>query len=562
MNFTPLVSPAVTPLDAHFRMPEYTIPGEYFSPLTSPALEAQTRPAQRSVYGTLRGSDTSDTQSPVDMEIDQNPTLALTNSMPALRKSKRRSTTASTKSTGRAVKQSPAMKPQTRRKQPSSTVIHPKEVAELLEEAQRSKENGQSQSGNGKLSLPYGQDSSETESVSPEPLSEILMPPPATPRAGSVARSPYLRAQRSGQQIGEQSGQQSGSHTQNRSQPQPGPSRSSRNAPATPASLMKIQKKSGNCASERHALEESTSRAEAELEQIMEGIVMPESAAVAKPTLPTLQTQHLSDNQVTPTFSAKRAPTSASTPIITSAFASPHFGAVASPGGSISSKRGDSKAGGRPGKKRGSTSSSQISPALRPRISPSIKPLLPEGSKFSSIHPPLPPADLSSFEATINAETSALLLASKSNYQNILEGTHLPGVSYPEALSTNLTSKRTSHKIAEQGRRNRINNALQEIASLLPSSTPELNGIGARSGSVDAGTPAGGGMNGMMNGTAAQQSNSKASTVEMAIDYIKSLQTELKDVRSRLEDAEKKLGGSAVGSAVGSPVGSPAAVKA
>lgn len=380
MNFTPLVSPAVTPLDTHFRIPEYTIPGEYFSPLTSPALEAQTRPVQRSVYGTLRGSDTSDTQSPVEMDIDQNPNLAATHSVPALRKSKRRSTTTSTKSTGRAVKQSPAMKPQTRRKQPSSTVIPPKDVAELIDEAQRSKENGYSRSGNGKLSLlPYGRDSSEADSVSPEPLSEILMPPPATPQAGSVARSPYLKAQQNGPQVGQQTGPESQSGSQN----QPASTRSTPNAPATPASLMRIQKNSGNNTSERQALEESNSRAEAELEQIMEGIVMPEIGAGAKPTLPTLQTQHLRDNQVTPSLSAKKAPTSASTPATTSTFASPHFGAAASPGGSISSKRGDPKAGGKAGKKRSSISSSQVSPALRPRISPSIKPLLPEGSKLT-----------------------------------------------------------------------------------------------------------------------------------------------------------------------------------
>ena len=126
----------------------------------------------------------------------------------------------------------------------------------------------------------------------------------------------------------------------------------------------------------------------------------------------------------------------------------------------------------------------------------------------------------------MNAETSALLLATKSNYQNILEGTHLPGVSYPEALSENLTSKRTSHKIAEQGRRNRINGALQEIAQLLPaSSTPQLSG-------KEEGSTA----------TAAQQSSSKASTVEMAIDYIKTLQAELKEVRGKLEAAETKIG--------------------
>lgn len=133
----------------------------------------------------------------------------------------------------------------------------------------------------------------------------------------------------------------------------------------------------------------------------------------------------------------------------------------------------------------------------------------------------------------VNAETSALLLASKSNYQNILEGTHLPGVSYPEALSTNLTSKRTSHKIAEQGRRNRINTALQEIASLLPPPTPTISG-GSSSQTTGVASM-------IMTGTAAQQSNSKASTVELAIEYIRSLQAELQDVKGQLADATRKL---------------------
>ena len=46
----------------------------------------------------------------------------------------------------------------------------------------------------------------------------------------------------------------------------------------------------------------------------------------------------------------------------------------------------------------------------------------------------------------------------------------------------------------------------------------------------------------MLAGTAAQQSNSKASTVELAIEYIKSLQGELQDVKGRLEEAEQELG--------------------
>lgn len=123
-----------------------------------------------------------------------------------------------------------------------------------------------------------------------------------------------------------------------------------------------------------------------------------------------------------------------------------------------------------------------------------------------------------------------------------MEGTHLPGVSYPEALSTNLTSKRTSHKIAEQGRRNRINTALQEIASLLPAPTvPGSASNDSQGKEVGQGQKTSNSTNSSITATAAQQSNSKASTVEMAIEYIKSLQSELKDVKGRLEIAEKKL---------------------
>jgi hypothetical protein len=166
--------------------------------------------------------------------------------------------------------------------------------------------------------------------------------------------------------------------------------------------------------------------------------------------------------------------------------------------------------------KKRSSSSVLASPALLPRISPSIKPLLPGGKTAE--------------------DTASLLLASKSNYQNILEGTHLPGVSYPTELSTNLTSKRTSHKIAEQGRRNRINSALQEIATLLPRGQAKDSG-GDKSGSGDAGDN-----NDAPNGKGGSQSaNSKASTVEQAIEYIKQLKKDLAEANRRAEEAEKLL---------------------
>lgn len=133
----------------------------------------------------------------------------------------------------------------------------------------------------------------------------------------------------------------------------------------------------------------------------------------------------------------------------------------------------------------------------------------------------------------ISAETSALYLASKSNYQNIIDGTHLPGVSYPENLAENLSSKRTSHKIAEQGRRNRINLALKEIEGLLPA---HITAAAARKEKNSAKED-----NGDSDKPSAAAGASKASTVEMAITYIRSLQEELQVTKSKLEAAEKSL---------------------
>jgi hypothetical protein len=163
------------------------------------------------------------------------------------------------------------------------------------------------------------------------------------------------------------------------------------------------------------------------------------------------------------------------------------------------------------GRKRASISS--VSPALLPKISPNLKPLLPGTAGLS------------------DEDSTSRLFASKSNYQRILEGNTVPGVTYPSELSTNLTSKRTSHKIAEQGRRNRINCALQEIATLLPKgSNPETSegdgdsANGDKKDTKQANTP-----------------NSKASTVESAIEYIKHLRKELAEANKRAEEAEKKL---------------------
>ena len=74
--------------------------------------------------------------------------------------------------------------------------------------------------------------------------------------------------------------------------------------------------------------------------------------------------------------------------------------------------------------------------------------------------------------------------------------------------------------------------ALQEIASLLPPSTPQVNGQPGGAGGTSPSL--------MMSGTPAQQSNSKASTVELAIEYIKSLQKELSETKEKLQAAERE----------------------
>lgn len=351
-------------------MPDFAIPGEYFSPLTSPALEAQNHFAHRSVYGAMPSRDVSEMTSPIDMNIDLN-TATGAQSPNLIRKPRRKPSTTSTKNPARAVRQSPAMKPQTRRRHASTTSMPPKEVVEIIEEARRSKHNGgTAKMVTGKTSMPYSQDSSEAESVSPESLSEALMPPPATPRPGSAGRSPYLAGKLNGSKSA--------------------PLLAMSNEPATPASLMKIRKQAGKALSRQHSssnLREAASLAETEMEQIMEDIVLPEPARTSKPDLPPINTATANqDDQITPTLSARKTPyfgpLSAPLTATSSVFPSPQLGASPSPGGLMSSKRAEPKPLGRSGKTRNSITSVHVSPALRPKISPSIKPLLPEGGTF------------------------------------------------------------------------------------------------------------------------------------------------------------------------------------
>ncbi|KAL5320706.1 hypothetical protein ACEPPN_011516 [Leptodophora sp. 'Broadleaf-Isolate-01'] len=480
MAFTPLVSPAVTPLDPHFNIPEYTVPGAYFSPLSSPALHAQND--HSSVYDhRLSGT----TNSPIDTTHETHSAPASTTVL-ARKASKKALQQSSKPRSTRAVRQSPIVKPRKGKKN-SITAVSSQALGDILEPAHTQVTRSTAASSSHSAA---STEESENGSISPEHLSE--MAPPPVPAPGSTRASPYIQAQKAN------------TRAQNLVL----------GSPATPASLMRL--------TQSPPIGQPGSTQNMDLDDPgMDGFALPESAT-SRPELSRLDTQD--DGQITPTMSSTGVKTPGFATLPSPAFTrpgtaassqSPQIDAMNGSNGTATTRK-TPQLGSRSSKKRAS-SSVLVSPALLPRISPSIKPLLPGGSNGSS-------------------DTASLLLAaSKSNYQNILEGTHLPGVSYPTELSTNLTSKRTSHKIAEQGRRNRINSALQEIATLLPRGNKDSGG--EKSGSGDAGETA----EPMSAKSAAQSANSKASTVEQAIEYIKQLKQDIANANQRAEKAERLL---------------------
>lgn len=464
MAFTPLVSPAVTPLDPHFNMDSssFTVPGAYFSPLTSPALHAQNdAPA---IYDQIHSNN-----SPVEMELETSAPAVATVDI-SLKKPRKKPVA---KPRGKAnVRSSPIVKPQRRKTGPNPAI-----VSQVLTEVE---ENGNS------AFLPMPATSTETSpeensSVSPETLSD--MPPPPVPARRSTSKSPYIPPQRSGQQT-----------------PVSGPV-DLQPAPATPASLMKLPASKANKSSHDPAVTDH-----------IESLELPESVsnkALGKTIrrAPSQSTLEAAPSRGGNGMQPLHSPVFPKPSGTASATQSPQLG----PGSSGPAPRKTPQLA--PRSSRGRTASVHVSPALLPRISPNIKPLLPGTPGMTS------------------AESAASqLLMSKSNYQNILEGNQVPGVSYPSELSTNLTSKRTSHKIAEQGRRNRINSALQIMAGLLPGSENIKSDGGESSEKKDG-----------KDSKQANAQNSKASVVESAIIHMKTLQQENGDLKQQVADLRKQL---------------------
>ncbi|KLU84163.1 phosphorus acquisition-controlling protein [Magnaporthiopsis poae ATCC 64411] len=520
LSFTPLVSPAVTPLETQFPMDsQFTIPGAYFSPLASPSLHAQAEGSSVMFDHISRANNndgsgsSNNNNSPGDMDLET-PTPTPSNPIAPSEASKKPRKNAGHKARGKSVRQSPITKPQ-RKKMQTTPIINSQALSELAEALEHGQEESSYQllpppAPHGPSSSPTGATDSENGSVSPQALSE--MPPPPLPKPRSTRQSPYIEPQSTAPRSAVASLQGKG-----------------KLSPATPASLMRLT-------SPNSSLAAASGPTESMSHDTIENFELPESVNFQqKPRGPPLVTQ---SPLASPSLEPSSAKASPFQPLPSPKFAKPGAPASATQSPLLTGQASNSAAGTpaatvarrtpqmgpRGNKKRGSVSSSHVSPALRPRISPNIKPLLPGGTSAE--------------------DAASKLLASKSNYQNILEGIHVPGVSYPTSLSTNLTSKRTSHKIAEQGRRNRINSALQEIATLLPASVPSTgggdDGTGRGPDDWDGGDGDGGGKKNDKQGGAGGP-NSKASTVEMAIEYIKLLKQEVADATRRAEEAERKL---------------------
>lgn len=405
MAFTPLVSPAVTPQESHFQtLPEFTIPGAYFSPLTSPALQAQNGQQHQlpqhqhphpmpGYYTNPSTAGSSLATSPVDLNMDidmMGDGLSLPE--PA-RKTRKKTQVPRSAGPSSRVRQSPIVKAQKRKSTTLSSVIPPQELNTVLREVQ-------SQPGSaGLLKNHHFADSSGTESISPEALSEAVMGPP--PRPASSMHSPALQGQ---------------SH----SAPCSASMTASSLGPATPASLMSLERAQQLNGGRPLTAGSHSAHPLAQSHEVamLDDFELPPAVAVPhRPILDRIETNPPTTSaEATPRMAAFRKTPKLGPSSCQSITSSPALSAIASPSsamtpGTFAARKADnSKSGKNVSKKRGSIGASSvlISPAIRPKISPSIKPLLPEGGEslnFACTRSPL--LTSSSISQRISASTFA-----------------------------------------------------------------------------------------------------------------------------------------------------------
>ncbi|CAG8528690.1 3749_t:CDS:2, partial [Ambispora gerdemannii] len=211
----------------------------------------------------------------------------------------------------------------------------------------------------------------------------------------------------------------------------------------------------------------------------------------------------------------------------------PTIGSGSSSGGSaaaVSSNNNSSPGSGRKSNRQNTNSLSPValgptaaqtrSPqALKPTISPNLKPKL----------------------SGALADEVAEQLAQKSNYQNILEGTAQSlGISYSSDLQSSLESRRTTHKAAEQKRRDSLKQCFDELKRVVPyKSMLGKNIIIANSNNDDGDNSSSGG--GGKNGDGTMKNVSKLFLLKRAHDHIVELQEQNKDKDNIIAKLMKEL---------------------
>jgi hypothetical protein len=424
-----MVSPAGTP--SQFAVPDYTInPAAYFSPLTSPALHAQNSQQHfQHGYHNPGLAPTSNPPSPHDLNGDVDmmgdniappETSSATTKKPRLK----RANTPRTADPLARVRQSPIQKAAKRK---SASMLSSFAVADS--EGHKPPSRGpSSQPGSAGLVVPpqFRNDSSESGSISPEPLSEALMGPPPRRPASSTTNSPALQGRH---------------HPQHQnSNDIAAASAAAAAAAATPKSFLSMQRGQGSGTASGANTGDAFGGSimdedfvDIQLPGAASNVDAPVSTATltnsrrstasssaGRPVLPQLNTQNsnsaagASDGD-TPTATTT---TASNTPRLSAARKTPKLGPSSTPLSSAARLTGSPLTASTPGvllrdrksdaskpiarhsKKRssvgsvagsvigsgsggvnGGTSSAMVSPALRPKISPSIKPLLPEGSE-------------------------------------------------------------------------------------------------------------------------------------------------------------------------------------
>ncbi|KAF9276747.1 hypothetical protein BGZ68_009772 [Mortierella alpina] len=118
--------------------------------------------------------------------------------------------------------------------------------------------------------------------------------------------------------------------------------------------------------------------------------------------------------------------------------------------------------------------STLISPALKPTLMP--QPSLHRGSISGQavlvsprVQPLLVSPSLKPWLPGVSTSEAMARLASKSNYQNILDGDHTAlGLSYNTDLHSGIELRRTSHKAAEQKRRDSLKHCFEDLRQMIP----------------------------------------------------------------------------------------------